>query len=86
MPVSRTRKRKVAPGSRPAQMAPKRRPPSPPWFGALILFLLLFGVAWLVVYYVTGGTVVGQDAIGAFNLVVGFGLVIAGFALATQWR
>jgi len=53
----------------------------------LVLFGL--GVLWLVVFYLTeqrmGGIPLAED-LGNGNLLVGFGFIIAGFGLSTQWR
>ncbi len=35
---------------------------------------------------VTSGNNPAQSAIGSWNLVIGFGFIIAGVALATKWR
>ena len=51
-----------------------------------MLGLMGAGIAWLVAYYVTGGDAPLLRSIGSWNLVVGFGLLIGGFGLATQWR
>lgn len=46
----------------------------------------LLGIAWLVAYYVSAGNVPVFDAVGGWSLVIGFGFIVAGFAVATQWR
>jgi hypothetical protein len=50
--------------------------------------LVLFGVGvlWLVVFYITQGEMPLVADLGNANLLVGFGFIIAGFALSTQWR
>lgn len=58
---------------------------SPPWLAPAMIGFLLLGLAWLVVYYVTNGELPIR-AIQAGNLAVGFGLMIIGGGLATQWR
>jgi hypothetical protein len=47
---------------------------------------LLVGLAWIALYYVTGGTMVGLRTLGPWNLVGGFVLIVAGVVLATNWR
>ena len=47
---------------------------------------LLVGLAWIALFYVTGGSSPLQSALGDWNLVVGFGFIIAGVVLATKWR
>jgi hypothetical protein len=51
-----------------------------------MLGCLLVGLAWIALFYITGGTNPAQSAIGSWNLVLGFGFIIAGVALATKWR
>jgi hypothetical protein len=50
-----------------------------------MLACLLVGLAWIALYYVTGGKV-PIEALGAWNLAVGFALIIAGVGLSTKWR
>ena len=88
MPISRVRKKSVytAPPTPEALAIKKKRAHSPPWLAPLMLTLFLLGVLWLVVYYISGGEAYGMREIGNWNLAVGFGLIIAGFMVATQWR
>lgn len=89
MPVSRTRRpRRAAAAARPAPVAPGRRKrrTSPGWMGALIVALFVLGIAWLALYYTTNGNAPVQDALHAWNILIGFGLICGGFGLATQWR
>jgi hypothetical protein len=51
-----------------------------------MLALFLLGIAWLVVYYVSGGNLPVWRQLGGWNLAVGFGLILGGFGLSTQWR
>ena len=83
MPKSRVRKRTVY---TPPPRKSARRKVSPPWVGPLIVALLVVGLAWIVVYYVSENGVPGMSALGNWNLVIGFGLVIGGLTLATKWR
>jgi hypothetical protein len=46
---------------------------------------LVVGLAWIALYYITGGHLPVQ-ALGAWNLAVGFALIIGGVALSTKWR
>lgn len=88
MPESRGRKRPTT-ATRPARSSSvelaKKRPPSPPWVGISILVLFGIGIAYLVVYYVTGGGVLGQQDLGGWNILIGFGFIVAGFGMLTQW-
>jgi cell division protein CrgA len=59
---------------------------SPPWLAPTMLALLLIGLAWIAVFYVSGGTIPGMRTLGDWNLVVGFGFIIGGVVLSTKWR
>ncbi len=88
MPESKKRK-KAAYTPPPPSSGPKKRRPSPRWLAPLMLALFGLGVLWLVVFYITearfGGLPVASE-LGNWNLMVGFGFIIAGFGLSTQWR
>ncbi|HEX4433091.1 MAG TPA: cell division protein CrgA [Frankiaceae bacterium] len=89
MPESRRRKKKDARPAAPIrQAAPTSRkaPHSPPWFGGLLLGLFLLGIAWLLTYYFSNGGVLGMQHLGGWNLAVGFGFIVGGLGMATQWK
>jgi Cell division protein CrgA len=80
------------PKSRVRQKAVYTPPPSrakakvsPRWLVPTMLGCLLVGLAWIALYYVTGGDLPVQ-ALGAWNLAVGFVLIIGGVGLSTKWR
>ncbi|MBD0292657.1 MAG: cell division protein CrgA [Jiangellaceae bacterium] len=56
------------------------------WVAPTMVTLLLLGLVWLVVYYVTEGDLPLMSALGGWNLVVGMGLITAGFFTATKWK
>ncbi len=92
MPESKKRKRTER-TSRPAASAatakPVKKGPSPRWLAPLMLALFGIGVLWLVVFYITQGRMGGLPYASEWNnwnLLVGFGFIIAGFCLSTQWR
>lgn len=86
MPKSRVRKKKTDTYVRDSVVAaPKKKQPSPAWYGALVLGAMLVGVVWLVMYYVSGGTL-PVSKFEAWNVLVGFVWIALGFALSTQWR
>lgn len=90
MPESKKRKKKSTASSTPAATrTPKKKGPSPRWLAPLMLVLFLIGIGWLVTFYVTSSTDDGMpllDSLGNGNLLVGFGFILAGFGLSTQWR
>ncbi|GAA1922023.1 cell division protein CrgA [Streptomyces sodiiphilus] len=55
------------------------------WVAPLMLALFVIGLAWIVVFYVTQGSL-PVDALGNWNIVVGFGFIAAGFVVSTQWK
>ena len=81
MPKSRVRSKAVyTPPPRPA-----RSKVSPRWLAPTMVGLLLVGLAWIALFYVTGGSI-PASALGDWNLVVGFAFIIGGVALSTKWR
>lgn len=58
---------------------------NPRWLVPLMLAMFLIGLVWIVVYYVTQTDYPIPD-IGAWNMGIGFGFIIVGFGLSTQWK
>lgn len=85
MPESRKRKKAVYTPP-PAPGTSRRRKASPVWLAPLMLAMFVIGIVWLVVFYVSQGGMPVVGALGNWNLVVGFGFIVVGFALSTQWR
>jgi Cell division protein CrgA len=83
VPKSRVRKKTVY---TPPPSKSVRKKVSPPWVGPTIVACLVVGLAWIVAYYLAGGSIPGLSALGAWNLVVGFGFIIAGVVLSTRWH
>jgi hypothetical protein len=63
---------------------PKSVRRSPPWYGTLVLLLLIIGVAVIVVNYLAHLPGVGHGS--AWGLVVGLVMIFAGFLMATRYR
>jgi hypothetical protein len=82
VPKSRVRKKSVY--TPPPRTAKAKF--SPPWLAPAMLASLILGLAWIAVFYVTGGDIPGMRTIGDWNLVVGFGFIIFGVILSTKWR
>ena len=57
---------------------------SPRWLVPTMLGCLLVGLAWIALFYITGGSAL--PSMGPWNLAIGFGFIIAGVALSTKWR
>jgi hypothetical protein len=82
MPESRLRRKGAFTPPPPKSSAPK---PNPQWFAPLMVFFLLAGLVWVVVYYLTtGGYPI--PGIGNWNLTAGFGVLLFGFGMLTKWR
>lgn len=94
MPESKSRKKKVRPSDpefvdRMAKAAQKEKAGNPAWLVPVMLGLMVGGLVWVVVYYLTASRVGGGfpvPALGTWNLLVGFVLIIAGFGLTTRWK
>ncbi len=84
MPESRVRKKKQV-YTPPLPRSAKRKV-SPAWLAPTMVGCLVVGLAWIALYYVTQGEMVGLRTLGPWNLVGGFGLIVAGVVLATNWR
>jgi Cell division protein CrgA len=83
VPKSRVRKKTVY---TPPPPKSGRRKVSPPWVGPTIVVLLVFGLAWIAVYYISQNAIPGLSALGNWNLVIGFVLIVSGVTLSTRWR
>jgi Cell division protein CrgA len=82
MPESRLR-RKTAftpPSPKAVPLKPNAR-----WFLPVMVGLLLIGLVWIVVYYLSEQAY-PIPKIGAWNLAAGFGIMLSGFAMTTRWR
>lgn len=86
MPKSRLRRR-TAYTTPPTSETSKKKKYSPPWLVPLMLVFFALGILWLVVYYLGSGEAPVQSALANWqNLGIGFGFIMIGFGLATQWR
>jgi hypothetical protein len=56
------------------------------WVAPLMVTFLVLGLLWIVVYYLTEANLPLMSALGGWNLVIGMGLITAGFLAATKWR
>lgn len=56
------------------------------WVAPLMVTLLVLGLAWIVVYYVTEASLPLMSTLGGWNLIIGMALITAGFITATKWR
>lgn len=91
MPKSKVRKKSVytpPEGVLQARSAEKARiaQPSPQWYVALMIGLMLLGLLWIVVYYIAGDDIPFMVSLGAWNFAIGFGAMVAGLIMSMRWR
>lgn len=56
---------------------------NPRWLVPAIVSLLVGGVGWILVFYISDASLLG---IGNYNLLIGFGLLTASFIFLTRWK
>ena len=88
MPKSPLRKKR-----QPAYTPPTSGKPSavkignPVWLVPTMVTMFILGLLWIVVFYLAGNSVPGMKSLSNLeNVLVGFGIISAGFALSTRWR
>ena len=91
MPKSKVRKKSVytpPEGVLQARSAEQARlaQPSPRWYVALMVGLMLVGLLWIVVYYVAGEEIGFMESLSAWNFAIGFGLMVGGLIMSMRWR
>lgn len=60
--------------------------PTHPVYVAVMLGLMLFGLAWLVVNYLAGDAIPFMIALGSWNFLIGFSLIVIGLLMTMRWR
>jgi Cell division protein CrgA len=94
VPKSSVRKKKVytpPPELRPQQTAAAARRPSPVWIPITAVVLIVLGIAWLVIYYLTDGFfdvswLAALNKLNYWNLAIGFGCMVLALGLLSKWR
>ncbi|MGH3715612.1 MAG: cell division protein CrgA [Micromonosporaceae bacterium] len=95
MPKSRVRKKKVY--TPPAELSPRpttseSKKPSPMWVPILAVSLIVLGIAWLVIFYLSNAFYELPDwalpaaELGYWNLAIGFGALVASLLVLSRWR
>lgn len=59
--------------------------PNPVWFKPVMFGFMLIGLAWIIVFYVSQGTLPIAD-LASWNILIGFGIAFIGFLMTTKWR
>ncbi|MFK5633371.1 MULTISPECIES: cell division protein CrgA [unclassified Ornithinimicrobium] len=87
MPESRGREGAKQRAQRASQLTPQTQklPSNPSWFVPVMSGLMILGVLWVSIFYITSGDW-PIEPIGYWNLAIGMGLIMSGFVMATRWR
>lgn len=85
MPESKSRKKPTRPKDPQEPTVVKAEEGNPRWLVPTMLALLVVGLVWVVVTYVTSAKY-PVPGIGNANLAIGFVVMFAGFALTLRWR
>jgi len=87
VPKSTVRKKKVY--TPPADIVPAAsaasKRPSAPWVGGLAVGLIVFGLVWLVTFYLSNGNY-PVASWGYGNLAVGFASLVASLFVLSKWK
>ena len=59
--------------------------PNPVWFKPIMLGLMILGLLWVIVFYLSNQALPIRGIAG-WNLVIGFGIAFIGFLMTTRWR
>lgn len=60
-------------------------PLSPSWWAPAFSAILIVGLVWLVVFYLSAGRF-PIPAIGNWNILVGISIMLVGFGMTLKWR
>jgi len=72
-------------GEEPLEQSQGEQAPNPVWFKPIMLGLMIIGLIWVLVFYLSGSRL-PIPGIDAWNLVIGFGIAFVGFLMTTRWR
>ena len=63
----------------------REQAPNPVWFKPIMFGFMILGLAWIIVFYVSGSSA-PIPALENWNILVGFGIMFIGFLMTTRWR
>lgn len=88
MPKSKVRKKQAytPPNSDRNTTPVKVSGPTHPVYVVVMLGMMLVGLAWLVVNYLAGPSIAFMAALGPFNFLIGFALIVIGLLMTMRWR
>lgn len=64
----------------------RAKQPSPTWYAVLMIGLMLIGLIYIVLFYISGDRIVFMSSLGSWNFLVGFALMVAGLIMSMRWR
>lgn len=82
--TARERKAAEAEQARSGRRRVRAAAPNPAWLAPTAVTLLILGLVYLVIYYITAGQL--PLPIDDWNLAVGFGLLVVGGGLLMRWK
>ena len=85
MPESKPRRKNKIQSQQTAQGAHAVDKPMPSWYKPVMFGLMLLGLVWIIVYYISQ-TLFPIPSIGGWNIVIGFGIAMVGFFMTTGWK
>jgi hypothetical protein len=87
MPKSKVRKKTVyTPPVGDRKTPVKLKGPTHPVYIAVMLGLMVIGLAWLVVQYLAAEMIPWMADLGALNFLIGFSLIVVGLLMTMKWR
>lgn len=84
MPKSKVRRKPAY--TPPPQAAARPAGPSHPAYVGIMLGIGVLGLAWLVVNYLAAESIPFMAALGGWNFLIGFGLIVISLLMTMKWR
>jgi hypothetical protein len=90
MPESRSRKNKKSEPLEPTIVGMEDEQENPAWYKAVMFGLMLVGLIYILIFYISSARyplgVATPIDLGNWNILVGFGIAMVGFAMTTKWK
>ena len=71
--------------AKPVEARTGEQAPNPVWFKPIMFGFMIIGLAWIIVFYVSGSSA-PIPALTNWNILIGFGIMFVGFLMTTRWR